>query len=157
RHAVKLRIHKAYRKHFEAFLKWRSAIFPGEPDGLTFPFVWNDGDMALQRTKWSFFEVRHLMKAIGQPFVPTTQLRKTIGNFGKRRLSRQFAAELRSNTEQTFRENYEGVHHAVAVAELVQFWSGAESLVSAVGAGGCQQPVPKLRDDAPNGAPKPDC
>jgi hypothetical protein len=157
KHEVELRIHKAYRKHFEGFLEWRSAIFPGDQDGLTFPFVWNDGDQALQRTIWPFVFTHDLMKAIGQPFVGTRQLRKTIGNFGKRRLSRQFAAELLGNTERTFRENYEEVHHQVAVAELVNFWRDTEALVPAVGPGGCRQAVPQPRADAPDGAPKPDC
>ena len=157
RHAVELRIHKGYRKHLEVFLEWRSRIFPGDPDGLTFPFVRNDGDLAIQRTKWDFSQVRNLMKAIGQPFISAAQLRKTIGNFARRRLSREFAAELLGNTEKTFRKNYEEAHHQVAAAELVNFWSAAESLVLAVGPGGCRQPAPQLRDDAPDNAPKPDC
>lgn len=157
KHEVELRIHKGYRAHFEDFLKWRSAVFPGDPDGLTFPFVWNDGDKAFNRTNWSFFHVRHLVKAIGQPFVHSRQMRKTIGNFGKRRLSRQFAAELLSNTEKTFRESYEEVHHQVAISELVSFWKGTEVMVAAIGPGSCLQSTPRARADAPIGAPKPDC
>lgn len=157
KHEVEVRIHKGYRRHFEDFLKWRSAVFPGDPDGLTFPFVWNDGDRAFKRTNWSFFYVRHLVKTIGQPFIHSRQLRKTIGNFGKRRISRQFAAELLSNTEKTFRENYEEVHHQVAIAELVSFWKDTESMVAAIGPGGCLQPTPRARADTPIGAPKPDC
>ena len=75
----------------------------------------------------------------------------------KRRVSRQAAAELLSNTEKTFRECYEETHHQSASRELVSFWRDAEALVSAVGPGGCQEAKPKLRDDAPEGAPKPDC
>jgi hypothetical protein len=157
KHEVELRIHKSYRRNFEDFLKWRSVVFPGDPDGLTFPFVWNDGDKALQRTNWAFQDARNMVKAIGQPFVHSRQLRKTVGNFVKRKISRQFAAELLGNTEKTFRESYEEVHHQVAVAELVNFWRDTEAMVAAIGPGGCQQPTPKLRADAPVGAPKPDC
>lgn len=157
KHAVELRIHKAYRPHFEAYLKWRSAIFPDDQDGLTFPFVFDDGDKAMQRTWWAFSEVRRLAKEIGQPFVHSQQLRKTAGNFMKRNVSRQAAAELLSNTERTFRENYEEVHHQSASRELVSFWRDTEVFVSAVGPGGCQEAKPKLRDDSPVGAPKPDC
>ncbi len=157
RHSVELRIQKGYRPHFEAYLKWRSALFPDDPDGLTFPFVYNDGDHAMQRTKWSFNEVRKLMKSIGQPFVHSRQLRKTIANFTKRNASRQVAAELLSNTEKTFRRSYEEVHHQTAVAELVNFWSDVETFVSAVGPGGCQQNAPQSAGNTPRGAPKPDC
>jgi hypothetical protein len=157
KHSVELRIHKGYRKRFEDFLKWRSAFFPNDPDGLTFPFICNDGDHATQRRNWAFAEARKLLKSIGQPFIHSRQLRKTIANFTRRKLSRQVAAELLSNNEKTFRENYEEVHHQAAVAELVTFWSDSEALVSAVGPGGCQQTAPKSRLDAPSGAPKPDC
>ncbi|NMW22983.1 hypothetical protein HFP05_00755 [Rhodanobacter denitrificans] len=157
KHEIELRIHKAYRPRFEAYLKWRAAIFPDDPDGLTFPFVWNDGDKAMRRTGWAFQEARKLTRGIGQPFVHSQQLRKTAGNFMKRRVSRQAAAELLSNTEKTFRECYEETHHQSASRELVSFWRDAEALVSAVGPGGCQEAKPKLRDDAPEGAPKPDC
>lgn len=157
KHSVELRIHKGYRKRFEDYLKWRSALFPSDPDGLTFPFVCNDGDCTMQRTKWAFAELRNLMKSIGQPFIHSRQLRKTIANFTRRKTSRQTAAELLSNKEKTFRENYEEVHHQAAVAELVTFWSDTEALVPAVGPGGCLRTAPKSRSDAPGGAPKPDC
>lgn len=157
KHSVELRIHKGYRGRFEAYLKWRSAIFPDDPDGLTFPFVYNDGDHTMRRTIWGFYNVRKLMKSIGQPFVHTRQLRKTIANFTRRKVSRQVAAELLSNKEKTFREAYEEVNHQTAVAELVNFWSDTEALMSAVGPGGCQQSAPQSRADAPDDAPKPDC
>lgn len=156
---IELRIEKAYRPHFESYLKWRSAIFPSNQDGLTFPFVWNDGDRAMLRTHWTFAESRKLMKSIEKPFVHSQQLRKTIGNFIKRKASRQIAAELLSNTEKTFRESYEEVHHQSATRELVSFWADVEGLVgkSAVGPGACQEPNPQPRNDAPAGSPKPDC
>lgn len=157
KHSVELRIHKGYRTQFEDYLKWRSALFPDDPDGLTFPFVYNDGERAMHRTYWTFAQARKLMKSIGLPFVHSQQLRKTIANFTRRKASRQVAAELLSNEERTFRENYEVVHHQAAVAELVTFWSDTEALVSAVGPGGCQQTAPQSRLDAPSGAPKPDC
>lgn len=157
KHSVELRIHRGYRTRFEAYLKWRSAIFPEDRDGLTFPFVYNDGDHATQRTNWNFTQVRKLMKSIGQPFVHSRQLRKTIANFMKRKVSRQVAAELLSNKERTFRQSYEEVNHQAAVAELVNFWSDTQILLSAVGPGGCEQAAPHARADAPAGAPKPDC
>jgi len=159
KHAVELRIEKTYRPHFEAYLEWRAAIFPNDKDGLTFPFVWDDGDRATQRTRWGFSEARKLMKTIGQPFVNSQQLRKTVGNFMKRKASRQTAAELLGNTEKTFRESYEEVHHQSAARELVRFWADVEGSVgaSAVGPGACQEPEPQQREDAPVGAPKPDC
>lgn len=159
RHSVELRIEKAFRPHFEAYLEWRTAIFPNDQDGLTFPFVWDDGDRATQRTIWGFAEARKLMKAIEEPFVHSQQLRKTAGNFMKRKASRQTAAELLSNTEKTFRESYEEVHHQSASRELVRFWADVEGSVgaSAVGPGVCQEPEPQLREDAPAGSPKPDC
>ncbi|WP_343256003.1 hypothetical protein [Luteimonas changyuni] len=155
-HPVDLRVHKRYRAHFDAYLKWRESLFPGDPDGLTFPFVWNDGDLATRRTYWAFSSCRKLMAAIGRPFVPAAQLRKTTGNFVNRCASRQVAAELLNNSQKTFRENYEEVNHQVAVAELVSFWSGAEALAAA-GPGWCEDAVPQLRSDSPDGAPMPDC
>lgn len=157
KHSIELRIHRGYRGRFEAYLKWRSAIFPDDPDGLTFPFIYKDGDHAMRRTTWGFYNVRKLMKAIGQPFVHTLQLRKTIANFTRRNVSRQVAAELLSNKEKTFREAYEEVNHQTTVAELVNFWSDTEAMMSAVGPGGCHRAVPQSRADAPDGAPKPDC
>jgi hypothetical protein len=157
KHFIEMRIHKGYRTRFEAYLKLRSVLFPDDPDGLTFPFVCNDGEHTKQRTGWAFRDVRKLMKSIEQPFVDSRQLRKTIANFTRRKASRPIAAELLSNDEETFRKSYEEVHHQVAVAELVHFWSDVETFVSAVGPGGCQQTGPQLRPDAPSGAPKPDC
>lgn len=157
RHDVELRIHKGYRTRFEAYLKWRSDLFPDDPHGLTFPFIFNDGDHTMRRTYWTFAEARKLMKSIGQPFIHSRQLRKTIANFTKRKVSRQAGAELLSNSEKTFRECYEEVHHQAAVAELVNFWKDTEALVSAVGPGGCRKAAPQSRVDAPAGAPKPDC
>ena len=69
----------------------------------------------------------------------------------------QVAAELLSNKEKTFREAYEEVNHQTTVAELVNFWSDTEAMMSAVGPGGCHRAVPQSRADAPDGAPKPDC
>jgi len=157
KHSVELRVHKGYRKRFEDYLKWRSALFSNDPDGLTFPFVYNDGDHIMQRTHWAFADARKLMKSIGQPFIHSQQLRKTIANFTRRKMSRQVAAELLSNKEKTFRESYEEIHHQAAVAELVTFWSDTEAMVPAIGPGGCQQTAPRSRSDAPGGAPKPDC
>lgn len=157
RHPLNLKIHKAYRRHFEVYLKWRGTIFPGDADGLTFPFVWNDGNKAMKRTTWSFADVRKLMKSIGQPFVNSRQLRKTAGNFMKRNVSRQAAAELLSNTQKTFRQSYEEVHHQTAAVELVSFWRDAEAAVAAVGPGACDTANPQPRTDAPEGSPKPDC
>lgn len=157
KHAVELRVHKGYRPHFEEYIRWRSTIFTDDADGLTFPFVWNDGEKASQRTHWSFAETRKLMAALGQSFVPAQQLRKTVGNFVKRRASRQTAAELLGHTLQTFRESYEEVHHQAAVAELVNFWSDTESVGYAVGPGVCTKAAPQARADAAYGAPKPDC
>lgn len=161
-HAVEFRIEKGYRPHFERFLKWREAIFPGDPEGLTFPFVYNDGARAMQRTAWGFRDVRRLCKSLGKPFVNPSQLRKTIGNFTKRRASREVAAELLSHDGKTFQQHYEEPNHQQAAAELVNFFGTLESIVAdAVGPGACQraehEPVPEQVPDAPKGAPKPDC
>ena len=161
-HAVEFRIEKGYRPHFERFLKWREAIFPGDPEGLTFPFVCNDGDKAKQRTAWAFNNVRRLCNALGRPFVNSRQQRKTPANFTKRRASREVAAELLSNSQKTFQQNYEEANHQQAVAELVNFFDTLKSIVvDAVGPGACQRaghdPVPEQVPDAPRGAPKPDC
>lgn len=162
KHAVEFRIEKGYRPHFETFLKWREAIFPGDLDGLTFPLVANDGGRAMQRTAWGFTNVRRLCKALGKPFVNARQHRKTAGNFVKRTQSRELASELLSNEVKTFQQNYEEANHQQAAAELVNFWDILEGMVrDAVGPGGCQraehEPVPEQVPDAPKGAPKPDC
>ncbi|MBZ4038081.1 hypothetical protein [Novilysobacter selenitireducens] len=158
KHAVTLRIHKSYRPHFDAFLKWREAVFPGDPDGLTFPFVYNDGAVAMRRTVWGFEHVRRLCKALSKPFVNARQHRKTIGNFTSRRKSRQFAAELLSNSEKTFKAHYEEPNHQRMVAELVSFWDTMESMVGeAVGPGACRAAEPERLPDTPHAAPKPDC
>lgn len=158
KHSVGLRVHKAYRAHFESYLAWRNEIFPGDPEGLTFPFIWNDGEKALERSAWAFDDARKLMKSIGEPFVNTRQLRKTAGNFVKRRTSRQIAAELLGNSVRTFRETYEEVDHQGAASELVSFWQDAEAaMVSAVGPGACSRADPQRLADAPEGAPLPDC
>lgn len=160
-HAVEFRIEKAYRRYFETFLKWREAIFPGDPDGLTFPFVTNHGDMAMQRTGWAFEQVRRLCKSLGKPFVHSMQHRKTAGNFVNRRVDRQTASELLSNDVKTFQQNYEEVDHQRAAAELVRFWGLMGVVRGAVGPGGCEKAehelVPEQVAGAPRGAPKPDC
>lgn len=158
RHAVELRINKGYRPWFEAFLKWREAIFPGDPEGLTFPFIISDGDMAMRRTSYTFNQARRLCKALGRPFVSSMQHRKTVGNFVKRRADRQMAAELLSNDSRTFQEHYEEPDHQRGAAELVHFFDTLEGMVGeAVGPGGCQEGKPTPLQDAPPAAPKPDC
>lgn len=162
KHVVELRIERAYRPSFEAFLKWREEIFPGDPEGLTFPFVCNDGDKALRRTDWGFRQVRRLCNALGKPFVPASQHRDTSGNFVKRRASRELASELLSNDKKTFQQHYEDPNHQQSAAELVNFWDIMGGMVrDAVGPGGCQraehEPVPEQVPDAPGNAPKPDC
>lgn len=161
-HVVEFRIEKGYRPQFEAFLKWREAVFPGDSEGLTFPFVYNDGDLTFQRTSWGFKDSRRLCKTLNKPFVPASQHRKTVGNFTKRRASREVAAELLSNSKKTFKQHYEEPNHQQAVVELVSFWDIMEGMVrDAVGPGGCQKaekgPVPEQLPDAQKGAPKPDC
>jgi hypothetical protein len=157
-HSVELRIYKGYRPHFETFLRWREAIFPGDPDGLTFPFVWDDGDRLMQRTVCNFADTRRLCRALGRPFVNASQLRKTIGNFTKRHASREVASELLGNSQTTFQHHYEEANHQRAVAELAPFMNGLDGMVSeAVGPGGCQSGKPELIPDAPTKAPKPDC
>ncbi|MCZ8166666.1 hypothetical protein [Silanimonas sp.] len=162
KHNVEFRIEKGYRPHFEAFLKWREAIFPGDPDGLTFPFVACDGDKAMQRTDWPFKQVRRLCKALGKRFVPASQHRDTPGNFVNRNADLQTAAELLSHDGKTFQQHYEEPNHQKAAAELVNFWDLMEAMVrDAVGPGGCQrtehEPLPEQVLNAPRGAPKPDC
>lgn len=158
KHAVELRVHKGYRPWFDAFLKWRGAIFPGDPEGLTFPFVISDGDMAMRRTSCKFSQTRRLCKALEKPFVHSMQHRKTVGNFVKRRADRQMAAELLSNDSRTFQEHYEEPDHQRAAAELVHFFDTLEDMVGeAVGPGGCREAKPTPLPDAPHAAPKPDC
>lgn len=161
-HVVEFRIEKGYRPQFEAFLKWREAVFPGDTEGLTFPFVYNDGDLTFHRTSWGFKDSRRLCKTLNKPFVPASQHRMTVGNFTKRRASREVAAELLSNSKKTFKQHYEEPNHQQAVVELVRFWDIMEGMVrDAVGPGGCQksdqEPVPEQSPDAKKGAPKPDC
>lgn len=157
KHDVELRIHRSYRSHFESYLAWRSTIFPGDQDGLTFPFIRDDGELTMHRTSCAFTKVRALVASIGKPFVHAQQLRVTAGNFVKRGISRQAAAELLSNSEVTFRERYEEVHQQTATAELVRFWGEIGDAVSAVGPGACKEMAPNAYADSPPNAPKPDC
>lgn len=161
KHNVELRIYKAYRLHLENYLKWRNAIFPDDRDGLTFPFVYNDGEKGTSRTSWHFKYIGNLMKKIGQPFISPRKLRATIGNFINRKLSRQVAAEVLSNSEKTFAEHYEEPNHQRSVSELTSFWVDVQSIVEtfdlAIGPGRCQKAEPKKIEDAPNSAPQPDC
>lgn len=158
KHAVDVRIYKGYRAHFEAYMKWRESIFPGDPEGLTFPFVYNDGDLAMRRTSWGFSDTRRLCKSIGKPFVSAQKHRATAGNFVNRRASREVAAELLSNDRKTFQEHYEEPNHQRAAAELVNFWDTMEGMVGeAVGPGGCQEAKPTQLPGSPRASPKPDC
>ena len=157
KHSIPLRIHKGYRHHFEQYLKFRATHFPDDIDGLTFPFVGTESELTMQRSECSFRNARKLFKSIESPFVTAGQLRKTIANFVKRHSSRQLAAEILGNTQTTFAQSYEEVHHQTAVSELTTFWDDVESFMSAVGPGGCLEAAPERIDDAPPGAPEPDC
>lgn len=154
---VDLRIHKGYREHFEAYLKWRSEIFPADLDGLTFPFVYNDGEKATRRTSWDYRDTRRLMEAIDKPFISPKQLRVTVGNFVRRKVSREAGAELLSNSVSTFRQNYEEIHHQRAAGELAIFWADIQAMIKAVGPGVCVDPAPAADANAPEAAPRPDC
>ncbi|MCD5361264.1 hypothetical protein [Chromobacterium aquaticum] len=151
---VAFEIFSEYREHFESYLKWRSAIFPADNEGLLFPFL------TAGRANFppAFSLVRSRARKIGINFVPPTTLRKTRINWLLRRSKdTALTAEMHAHTEETLIRQYEQPSLQVTMAEIGRYHSHTDPAIAAPGVGACVKPVPMAMESIPSEAVFSDC
>lgn len=157
---VEFEIFSEYRPVFERYLQWRAEVLRlPKTSGLLFPFLdLNGKPSSLQPIRVTATSVKNVMKSIDVPYVPPRTLRRTRINWLLRKSDDpSLTAELAQNTQKTVLEVYQDPHHQRAAPECTLFWQKQIKMRSSVAPGGCVGTGPRLKDDAPENAPRPDC
>lgn len=153
--AVLFEIFNEYRAHFEQYLDWRNAWFPGQEDGLLFPFH-TDGRSPVYAP--TFSRVQQICDGCSIQSVSPRSLRKTRINWLLRRISDpQLVADMAQHDLQTLLRQYAQPNLQLAMVEINKFHAKTASSLTPPGPGLCAIFNPETLDNIPNGAPIPDC
>lgn len=153
--AVLFEIFNEYRAHFEQYLDWRNAWFPGQDDGLLFPFIM-EGRRSAKAPE--FQRVYRVCDSCAIQHVPPQSLRKTRINWLLRRMSDpQLVADMAQHDLQTLLRQYAVPNLQLAMVEITKFHAKNASSLPPPAPGLCDTFTPEPLDDMPNGAPVPDC
>lgn len=154
---VLFEIFREYRVHFERYLKWRKALFPGS--NFLFPFI-----RAGRREDASpgFKNIIRACVDSGVPWITPAKLRNTRINWLLRRSGdSDIVAEMAQHRKETLLRWYEKPSHQRAVSEVTRFWRQADpqlrgkSKTSSTAPGICNgQP---MVSELPAPKPGPDC
>lgn len=151
---VEFNIYSEYRTHFEAYLKWRNAIYP--EDGLLFPLKSH-----FQRTVTNspnFNATRKILEKLQVPYITPRNLRLAKINWLLRKTrDPEITAEMGQHEEATLLRTYEQPHHQAAASELSRFHQRHDPAFAPPGPGVCIEPTPSNVLDAAKGTPKADC
>lgn len=153
------RCYKAYRGHFEKYLRWLDETKFSEFDSRLFPLL-SRGMIRSKNSKVSLSTIKKAVKQINMPFCGAQKLRKTRVNWLLRRSgdASLTAAQVAHDKEVLLRD-YESPHHQSAASEIIRFHSAMDPKFSTPGPGVCvdksHKPVPI--SNLPKGAPEPDC
>jgi Lon protease-like protein len=155
---VEFEVYSEYRPLFERYLAWREASFPGDQEGLLFPYSQRPGRSRSSLTSRDFQATGKRCKVLNLSFVRPQKLRKTRVNWLLRR-SRdpELTAEMDQHTQETLLRVYDQPHHQVAAVEVSRFHALMDPSIAMPGPGVCVEAVPQAMPDAPPQAPKPDC
>lgn len=153
--AVVFEIHSEYRKVFQAYLEWRKAVFPNDPDGLVFPLI-KDGRHSENRPR--FVMLRRRCRRTGIKYIPPGRLRNTNVNWMLRRTNDpDLTAEEKQHATKTLIGIYETPSLQRAIAQIKGFWAKHDPAQAAAGPGSCIGKGPEPIHDIPATATKPDC
>lgn len=153
---VEFHIYSEYRTHFEDFLKWRDALFPGEDEGLLFPIRSPKNRPA--HIPPHIGAIRKRFSKLGLTYVPPQSLRKARINWLLRRdVSESIVASMHQHSESTLLKNYLRPNHQIALVEVSRFFSSIEQILASPAPGGCILDTPKKKPGHSNISPSPDC
>lgn len=152
---VVFEIYSEYRKVFEAYLEWRKAIFPDDPDGLLFPLV----GKGRNSEKPPYFDLlKERCKRAGIKYMPPSMLRNTNVNWMLRRTNDpDLTAEEKQHATKTLISNYEKPSQQRAMLQIKGFWAKHDPAQAAAGPGSCIGNSPEPIPNIPETATKPDC
>lgn len=153
--AVVFEIYSEYRKVFEAYLAWRKAVFPNDPDGLLFPLI-TGGRHSEEPPQFDLLRVR--CRRAGIKYIPPSTLRKTNVNWMLRRTNDpDLTAEEKQHATKTLIGNYEKPSQQRAMVQIKGYWAKHDPAQAAAGPGSCIGKGPAPIPDIPSTATKPDC
>jgi hypothetical protein len=152
---VEFEIYREYRNVLEGYLTWRSVMFPGEPDGLMFPFVRRS---RAEDAPPRFTRVRSICGKLGIDFIPPQALRKIRINWLLRELNAApLVAEMAQHAQETLLRDYAEPNPQIAMVEIARFLREADPSVVPPGPGRCALPAPVALPNIPLQATQPDC
>lgn len=152
---VVFEIYSEYRKVFEAYLEWRNAVFPDDPDGLLFPLI----ARGRHSEKPPCFDMlKERCKRGGIEYIPPSMLRNTNVNWMLRRTNDpDLTAEEKQHATKTLIANYEKPSQQRAMVQIKGYWAKHDPALAAAGPGSCIGKGPEPIADIPATATKPDC
>lgn len=152
---VVFEIYSDYRKVFGAYLEWRKAIFPDDPDGLLFPLITNGRH---SERPPQFGALRTRCRRAGIKHIPPSQLRNTNVNWMLRRTGDpDLTAEEKQHATKTLIGIYEKPSQQRAMVQIKGFWAKHDPAQAAAGPGSCIGKGPEPIPEIPPTATKPDC
>lgn len=153
---VEFHIYSEYRTHFEEFLKWREAMFPGEDEGQLFPIRSPKNRPAHIPPQMG--AIRKRFSKLGLTYVSPQSLRKARINWLLRRnVSESMVASMHQHSESTLLKNYLRPNHQIALVEVSRFFSSIEQILASPAPGGCIVDTPNKKPGYSNISPSPDC
>lgn len=157
---VVFEIYSEYRASFERYLQWRKTLFPGETDGLLFPFLGVGGKAVTRRSDAApgFNLLRDICKLAGVVFIAPRALRSTNVNWMLRRTADpDLTADEKQHTKQTLLGVYEKPSLQRAMVQTQVFWAKYDPALTPPGPGTCAGRGPEPLAYTPLAATKPDC
>jgi len=152
---VVFEIYSEYRKVFGAYLEWRKALFPDDPDGLLFPLITNGRH---SEKPPGFETLRKRCNRAGIKYISPSMLRNTNVNWMLRRTGDpDLTAEEKQHATKTLIGIYEKPSQQRAMVQIKCFWAKHDPAQVAAGPGSCIGKGPKPFPDIPPTATKPDC
>lgn len=152
---VVFEIYSEYRKVFAAYLEWRKAVFPDDPDGLLFPLV---GKGRLSERSPYFVTLKERCKRASINYIPPGILRNTNVNWMLRCTNDpDLTAEEKQHATKTLIGIYEKPSQQRAMVQIKGFWAKHDPAQAAAGPGSCIRKEPESIPDIPTTATKPDC
>ncbi|KLD71238.1 hypothetical protein [Xanthomonas pisi] len=149
---VAFEVFKAYRRHFERYLKWRTCIAEAD-DPRLFPFAIRPGDPPRQEHHSN--GLRRLCQQAGIAYIGARELRCTRVNYFLRRSDDFVLTAAVAQHSVGVLMSYQRPNHQRAATEVTGFWNHVGSPLMSAGTGSCSgspQPMP-----ARPGQPVPDC
>lgn len=152
---VVFEIYSDYRKVFEAYLKWRNAIFPDDRDGLLFPLIgW--GRHIENRPRFALLKKRCVRAGI--KYISPRSLRNTNVNWMLRRTNDpDLTADEKQHATKTLVGVYEKPSQQRAMVQIKGYWAKHDPAHAAAGPGTCLGKEPEPISGVPATATRPDC